>query len=119
MPAVSPQINFLDLPGDVGSFVGIDAYAHHIEIPAQVEIHDVQRAGQTVEDLAAQHGAAVIDEREDHRTLVEVIAQRHKVSCLIAKMQIQGQLLVQVLINPHLLKNRRTLIRRRTIARRL
>src|SRR5207237_2497147 len=33
MPAVSPQINFLDLPGDVGSFVGIDAYAHHIEIP--------------------------------------------------------------------------------------
>src|ERR1019366_5748587 len=67
-----------------------------------------QSALQAVECFAAQHRAAIVDEVEYQRLLAEIIAQPHVAAQVVGKHEVGRNLLVQVLLNAHVLQSRRT-----------
>ena len=62
---------------------------------------------QPVEHQRAEHGAAVVGQHQDHRLLAEIIAQPHRLAGLIGERQVQGHLLVEPLVEAHVLQARR------------
>src|SRR5690348_10305121 len=100
MPIVAAKIDFLDLRGVFRFFAGIDADGNDLVVFSQIEIHDAERAGHAVQDFSAEHRAAVVDEREDHRTLLtEEVPEADVFPGLITELEIEWKLLVQVLID--------------------
>ena len=57
------------------AFPRVDADRDDVELLADVEVQHLQRAGDAVEHLRAEHRALVIDQREQHRPLAEVVAE--------------------------------------------
>src|SRR5690349_13082276 len=107
MAVIAAQIHLLHLRGVGGSLARIDADGNDVVVFSQIEAHDADRAGQSVEHFAAQHRASVIDERDNDRSLAEELAQADVFPRLVAEVKIERKLLVQMLIDADLLKNLR------------
>src|SRR5882762_1553603 len=91
---VAPQILVPFSLGELGRFSRIDTDADDLEIAARFERHPTQTANQTVQYLRAQHGALVIDQRQDHRLAAEELRQRRLVAVLITEFEIERSLRV-------------------------
>ena len=99
-PAVAPQVHLLLAAGGLRRVLGIEADGDDFEILAGVERDGFQTAGQPVEDLGAQHGAAVVDRRQNHRlAALEERGERDVASGFILEHEVERDLLVEPLID--------------------
>src|SRR5262249_3823280 len=89
------------------------AHGQHIELIPGIETQSAQGTFKTRKNLAAQHGAAVVNQAQDQRLLAEVVAQSDRLPGFIVKWQAQWKLLVQVLLNAYILKPGRADVGRR------
>jgi len=104
------DVERLLLRGQLGRLAGIDADNDDLEILAGVHLHHLQCAGQAVHLLRAEHGAVVIDQREDGGVFAEVVAQPHRVAMVVYKLGVQRQRAVQMLLHADLLQHLRQLV---------
>ena len=65
------------------------------------------RAGKAAQYLRAQHGALVIHQHQNDRLLPKVLLQLDCLAAFVVESQIKRNLLVQALIKPDLVENRR------------
>ena len=83
-----------------GSFAGIEADDHHVEILARLQRKHAERANQIVELLRAEHRALVIYQGQDHGTLaIEILAQRHVLAVIVFEYGVERQRLTEPLLN--------------------
>src|SRR5678816_78444 len=105
--------------------VRIETDSHHVKLLPGLEIHNLERGYHSVEHLITEHRALVINQRQHHRLLSEVVAQLYLRAILVFEHEIKRELFVEFLINAYALKNfgqttrRARLIRSRTIKRRV
>ncbi len=111
--SVPLQVGALLGRGQVRALARIDAHHNHIEVLAGYEAHHLQGPCQPVQFLRAQHGALVVNQRQNRRTLAEVAAQLHLLPMVVGKGERKRQLPIQILRNPHAVQNRRRLVVRR------
>ncbi len=77
--------------GHVRRFAGIEADENNIIVAAGIEAEHAERADHALLDLIAEHRAAVVDEREDHRLLLaEIVAELHAAAGFVAEREVQG-----------------------------
>ena len=93
--------------GQIGALGGIDADHDDVEVLAGKVANHFQSAGQAVEFLGAQHGAAIVNQRKNRRAPAEVGTQRDLLACVVSKRQVERQLRVEMLVDAHAAENRR------------
>src|SRR5262249_53538976 len=71
-----------------------------LELSARDKRERLQTAGQPIQPLVAKHRALVIDEREDDRFVIEVIAEPDSFSAFVAEGEMERNLFIQLLIVP-------------------
>src|SRR5215813_545729 len=84
--------------GQFRSLARIEADDDDLELFARDKRERLQTAGQPVQHLVTKHRALVINEREDDRFAVEVIAEPDRLSRLVAEGEIERNLFIQPLI---------------------
>ncbi len=96
----------VDLPAarDLGRLVGRNAHVDDVEIAANVEAKDAQVRDEALHRDAAEHRALVVDERQDHRTVAEVVAQRDRRSRLVDELQVERQRRAELLVDTDTLR---------------
>ena len=82
-------------------FARIEADRDHIVILARRERQDFGRPHHAIQDLRAQHRAVVIDQRQHHGTLAEVLAQLHRIAVFVPERRVERQLRIQPLLDGH------------------
>src|SRR6202022_1334327 len=82
--------------GHKRSFARIKADKKYFVVAARIEGEHLERATDTLLNLIAEHGTAVIDKCEQHRLAAEIFAQLHIAARLVAEIQVQGQLRVEL-----------------------
>ena len=97
--AIALQISALLGRGQIRGLGGIDADHDNVEVLAGSEPHHLESAGEAVELFRAEHGALVVDQRQDGRLLAEVTGQRHLFSRVVSKREAEWQLRVEPLID--------------------
>ena len=101
-PAVALEVRLLLGCRQPRAFPRVDADRDDVELLADVEVQHLQRAGDAVEHLRAEHRALVIHQREQHRPLAEVVAELDVPPGLVDERQIERHLFVEPLIDPDL-----------------
>ena len=86
--------------GECGGFARIDAHGDELEVLAGVEGQLLQRGNRAVEHEGAQHRAVVVREHQNDRSRAEEVAEPDRASSLVDERQVEGNLAVQVLIDP-------------------
>ena len=86
--------------GELRCFPGIEADGDDLEILAGFLRHDADRARQAVQRLGAEHGAAVIHERQHHRAPAEEATQGDDLP-LIAEAQLRRNLTAEILVESY------------------
>ena len=88
------------LGGGLGGVLGIEADGDDFEVLAGIERDGLQAAGQAVQDLGAEHGAAVIDGRQDHRlAALEEGGERNVAAGFVLEVEVERDLLIEPLID--------------------
>ena len=108
--SVALEVNALASGGDVGSLGGIDADDDDVEVLAGNKLDHLESAGETVELLGTEHGALVVNERENGGALAEVAAQLDGFAHIVGEGEVERQLLVEALLDAHTLEDRRTVV---------
>ncbi len=103
---VAAEKVLLSLGGHRRRLAGIEAHEDDVELLAGSERHAFERPDQPVQHLRAEHRALVIHEREQHRPLAEVLAERDLLARLVGERQVERDLLVQLLIDADVLEHR-------------
>src|SRR5262245_6226395 len=93
-------------------FARIEAHAQVDELLAGSHRQRLQRPEQSGQHLCAEARAAVIDQRQHHRLVFEILSQLDRPPALVAEFQIERNLVVQKLIYANVLQHRRTHARR-------
>src|SRR6476660_6220431 len=110
------------LGGSEGSSLArIETNGHYVKLLPGLEIHDPERGHHPIEHLITKHRALVIDQRQHHGLLSEVLTEFHARTILVFEHEIERKLFVEFLIDAYILKNfwqatrRARLIRSRTV----
>src|SRR5260370_17171311 len=94
--------------GHLGGFAGIEADENNFVVAPGIEGEHAERADDTLLDLIAQHGAAVVDEREDHRLLVsEIVAELNAAAGFVAEREVHRHWPVERRLESHVLQSPR------------
>src|SRR5262245_40924792 len=93
-------------------FARIEAHAQVDELLAGSHRQRLQRPEQSGQHLCAEARAAVIDQRQHHRLVFEILSQLDRPPALVAEFQIERDLVVQKLIYADVFQDRRTHARR-------
>ncbi len=109
-PSIALQVEGLLPGGDLRRLAGVDADEDDVEVLARSEMHHHQSAGNAVHLLRAEHGAVVIDQRQNRGALAEVVAQAHGLARVVDELRVQRKHLVQALRDADLLQYLRQLI---------
>ena len=104
--AIEAGIELMLDVGENGSLAGIDADGDDVEILADLERQLLGAVQKAVQHFRAQHRALVIDEREDDRLLSKELAQGDGVALLVAKGEVEGKGIAQLLIQPYVAQQR-------------
>src|SRR5258708_20840628 len=68
---------------------GIEADENNFVVAPGIEREHTQHADDALFDLIAKHGAAVVDESEDHRLLPEILAKLNAAAGFVAEREVQ------------------------------
>jgi hypothetical protein len=82
-----------------GGLGRVDTHDDDLEVFARGQVHHLERAHQAIQIFGAQDLALVVDQREDHGFLAEVVSQLDGLASLVAKRSIQRQGLAQPLLD--------------------
>src|SRR5258705_8299204 len=85
-------------------FARIETDGHHLKLLPGLEIHDPERGHHPIEHLITKHRALVIDQRQHHWLLSEVVAEFHACTILVFEHEIERKLFVEFLIDAYILK---------------
>ena len=85
-----------------GALTRVEAYGDDLEIRAGLEGQDVERGGERVQHLRAEHRTVVVHERHDHGSPPEVIAKTNRPTAFVDERHIERELPGDVLIKPDL-----------------
>src|SRR5713226_9163 len=88
------------------SLAGIEADENDIIVAAGIKREHAQNANDALLDLLAKHGAAIVDESEDHRFLAEIITKLDAAPGFVAKGKVQGHLPVEQWFESHVPQSR-------------
>jgi hypothetical protein len=66
-----------------------------------------ERAGHPLEHLRAEHRAFIVDEREDHRLLPEILRERDLLPLLVGERQVERDLFSEALFDADLVEDLR------------
>ena len=88
----------LEVHGLQDTIARIEAYGHHVEIVAQLERHGAQGFFETAQFQGAEHRAFVVDECEDDRLAVEVVAKLDGFVRFISELGVERKHLAKPLI---------------------
>src|SRR5438094_9506670 len=92
---MSERLLFL-FGGHLRSFAGIEADKNNFIIATGIEREHSQHADHTLFDLIAKHGAAVINEGQDHRLLLlEIVPELNAAAGLVTEGEVQRHLPVK------------------------
>src|ERR1035441_782867 len=111
---IALQVDPLLGRGQFRPFGGIDAHDNYIEVLAGNELHHLQCARQAIQFLRAQHGALIVNQRQNRRAPTKVTRQLHLLAGVVGEGERERQLLIQVLRNAHAVQDRRRLVVDRT-----
>ena len=109
-PSIALQVEGLLLRCDLRRLAGVDADEDDLEVLARSQPYHLQRAGNAVHLLGAEHGAVIVNQREDGGALAEVIAQAHGLAGVVDELRVQWKHLVQALRHADALQHLRQLI---------
>ena len=99
-PAVTREVFFLFRRGNLGRLIWIDADVDDIELSCDIESQFLEGLNQAIVDQGAKHRAMVVTKNEEQWFLAEIIAEPDEAPGGIAKIQIRGNFLAKVLIEP-------------------
>ncbi len=89
-------------------FAGIDADGDDAEIFSDLQGQLLRAAQKAVEHFGAQHRALVIDEGQDDRLFAKKLPQRYGMALFVAKGEIEGNGVSEILVQPNVAQQRRT-----------
>src|SRR5260370_24575505 len=103
---MSERLLFL-FGGHLRSFAGIEADENNFVIAPGIEREHSQHADDALFDLIAKHGAAVIDEGEDHWLLLaEIVAKLNAAASFVTEGDVERHGTVERRLEPYVLQNR-------------
>src|SRR4029077_16620443 len=69
----------------------VEAHDHDVEVPSRLEREALEAGREAGEELPAEHGAAVVDQREHGGTGTEVSPKRDVRALLLAERQLERE----------------------------
>ena len=87
--------------GECVGFARVETDSHHVKLVSDLKRQHAKRSHHAVEHLRAEHRAVVVDKREHDRLVTEVLAQLYRLSAFVMKDEIEGELLVELLVDTH------------------
>jgi len=111
--AVIPlQVRLSGLRSNCRRIARIKADNDNIKVATKVEASDaIECSHQAVQLLVTQHGATIVNKRQNHRLRGEILVQADSRSIFINKHQVQRDLLIQPLVNAYPPEDRDLLVR--------
>ena len=103
--AKAGECGFLFLRGPFRRITRIKTDEDHFVVAAGVEGKHAQRANHTLLHLIAEHGAAVIDERQDHGLPVKVVAKLDAAAGFVLERNVKGHLAAELGLEAHVLQS--------------
>src|SRR6476620_2026321 len=107
------------------SFARIKTDGHYFKLLPGFEVHNPEGRHHPIQHLITKHRALVIDQREHHGFLSEVVTQFYVRAILIFEDEIEWELSIEFLIDAYVLEyfwqatRRARLVRSRTVKRRI
>ena len=101
--------------GHFRGFPRVEAHGEDVKILAEIEGQCLHRTNQPLQQFAAEHGALVVTQVQDHRASVpEIVGKFDRVAEFVFEFEIAGNFSVEMLFDADKFESDGTLVDRRT-----